>query len=233
MAARRRPSQRLDEIADAALRTFLAVGFRRARMADIAREAGVSPGLLYTYATDKEALFHLVLSRELGADMAGLSLPAPSPDAEALDALARRAIREIGTIHALDEAMARRRVRDVEGEVAAIVGEHFDRVHRYHRFIALLERSALDRPDLAARFYEKGRRPFVRRLAGYVERRVASGHLGPVPDADVAARFVVETVAWFAYHRFGDYDGASLDDEAVRGTVVQLVTAALVGGRGR
>jgi hypothetical protein len=39
----------------------------------------------------------------------------------------------------------------------------------------------------------------------------------------------METVAWFADHRFGDYDGARLDDTLVRTEVVALVTRALVG----
>jgi hypothetical protein len=40
---------------------------------------------------------------------------------------------------------------------------------------------------------------------------------------------VIETIAWFANHRYNDHDGAQIDDEVAQATVVQLVTAGLVG----
>ena len=113
---------------------------------------------------------------------------------------------------------------DARDELAAIIGEHYDRVHRYRRVIRLVERSALDWPELADRFYVKGHRPFVRRLAEYIERRVASQHFAAVPDADVAARYVIEVVAWFANHRHGDRDGVRIDEALARETVVELAT---------
>ena len=66
---RTRPQRRLDEIVEAATQVFLTKGYRRARMDEIAREAGVSPGLLYTYAAGKEAPFQLAQLRELGVDI--------------------------------------------------------------------------------------------------------------------------------------------------------------------
>ena len=233
MAPRTRAPHRLQDIADAALDVFLRTGYRRARMADVARAAGVSPGLLYSYAESKEALFHLVLQRELGVDVGSLPLPVPTPDPAATRKLVGQALREVGTIPTL-EAATDDPPSGIRSELDAIVGDLYDRVHRYRRFIRLVERSALDWPELSDRFYERGRRPFVGRLGDYISTRVASGRLQPVPDPEVAARFVVETVAWFANHRYGDHDGARIDDSVARATVVQLVTAGLIGsGRGR
>jgi AcrR family transcriptional regulator len=48
--------RRAAEIATAAARVFLAKGFHGASMQDVAREAGVSMGLLYRYHADKAAL---------------------------------------------------------------------------------------------------------------------------------------------------------------------------------
>lgn len=200
-------------------------------MSDVAVAAGVSPGLLYTYAVNKEALFHLVLQRELGTDLDGTELPVPAPSPSQTEALGRRAQREVARIPSIQAALKTSNPSDVVAELAAIVGEHYDRLHRYRRFIAVTERSALDWPEMAERFYERGRQPFVRRLGSYIAARVASGHLAPVPDPEVAARFVIETVAWFAMHRYGDRDGAQIDDDVARATVVQLVSAALIAGQ--
>ena len=225
---RTRQAGRLDDIVDAALRQLLTTGYRRTRMSDVAEAAGVSSGLIYTYAASKEALFALVLQREVGVDIDGLALPVPTPEPAETAALLRRALKDVGVISALEAAVAVEHPADPAGELASIVGEHYDAVHRRRTLIKLVERCAADWPDLAARFYDKGRRPFVRRLGAYIEERAASGVFRDVPDADVAARFVVETVAWFANHRYGDHDGAQIEDDLARATVVQLVTDALV-----
>jgi AcrR family transcriptional regulator len=61
--ARIRHPGRLDNIADAATSVFISHGFGAARVADIAREAGVGPGTVYLYAEGKDALLDLALRR--------------------------------------------------------------------------------------------------------------------------------------------------------------------------
>jgi hypothetical protein len=53
-----------------------------------------------------------------------------------------------------------------------------------------------------------------------------------VPDVPVAARFIVETIAWFAMHRHGDPDSATLSDDACRRTVHHLLLAAFLPALG-
>jgi TetR/AcrR family fatty acid metabolism transcriptional regulator len=50
-------------IFDAALRVIKQRGFHKARMADIAREAGISYGLVYHYFANKEDLFDAIADR--------------------------------------------------------------------------------------------------------------------------------------------------------------------------
>jgi AcrR family transcriptional regulator len=226
--ARPRPPGRLDQILDAARDAFLATGYRQARMADVARAAGISPGLLYSYAAGKDALFHLVVQRELGMPLAD-ALPLADPDPAAMEAFGRAALREVATLPTLEAARTGPPPADARAETAALVGELFDRVHRYRIFIKLMERSAADRPDLAARFYDQGRTPLVERIGDHLRQRASEGLLAPVPDPAVAARYVVEVVAWFANHRYGDRDGAEIDPAVARATVVELTTRGLVG----
>jgi AcrR family transcriptional regulator len=226
--SRPRDPGRLDDIVTAALTVFGAIGYRRARMTDVAAAAGVSAGLLYTYAASKEALFHLVLRREIGVDLSTLALPVPDPGPEAVETVIRTALREVSRIPTLDAIESVDDPPDARAELVAIIGEHYDNLHRYRRVIRIVERSALDWPDLADRIYVKGRATFVQRFGSYIERRVASGHFTAVPDADVAARYVIEVIAWFANHRHGDRDGALIDDELARTTVVELATRSFV-----
>lgn len=226
---RTRSPQRLEAIVTAALTIFTSLGYRRARMSDVAAAAGVSPGLLYTYAESKEALFALVVRRESGVDITTLPLPVPTPDARELTELVHNAFRRAAPFTALDAAEGTGEPADVTTEVRAVVGELFDTVAANRALLRLVERCALDWPELATGFYDLGRRPLIDRLTAYLERRRADGLLAPVGDAEVAARFVVETCAWFADHRHGDHDGAQLPDAAVRAEVVALVTRALTG----
>jgi TetR/AcrR family fatty acid metabolism transcriptional regulator len=50
-------------ILDAALRIIKQKGFHKARMSDIAKEAGISYGLVYHYFNNKEDLFDAILNR--------------------------------------------------------------------------------------------------------------------------------------------------------------------------
>src|SRR6478735_3972142 len=125
---RSRAPQRLDAIAAAALATFAAAGYRGTRMADVAAAAGVSPGLLYTYAESKEALFALVVQREAGVDISALSLPVSTTSDAELVALVRSALDALVDVRALAAAEATDAPPDVEREVARIVTEHFDAI---------------------------------------------------------------------------------------------------------
>src|SRR5207244_8202293 len=52
---------RREQIIDAAMRVFSQKGFTRATNKDIAREAGITPGLIYHYFESKEALLKAIL----------------------------------------------------------------------------------------------------------------------------------------------------------------------------
>jgi hypothetical protein len=66
------------------------------------------------------------------------------------------------------------------------------------------------------------------RLTRYVQARVEAGALRPVRDAEVAGRFILETVTTFARHRHRDPDPQPMDDRVVTDTIVDLVVASLV-----
>ncbi len=226
-------ADRFASILEGAARVFAARSYRRTQMADIARELGVSPGTLYLYVESKEALFHLLIERGFGRD-ARTPLPegpvrTPAPGAT-LDLLRRRLENEL-RLPKLDAALARDRRGDARAELESIVRELYELVERNRVGITLLERSAHDWPELAALFYVGMRRDLLARLERYLAARIARGALAPVPDAAAAARFINESVAWFAMHRHGDVDSKNLEDDAVRETVVMLVVRALAKER--
>jgi AcrR family transcriptional regulator len=225
---RRRPHDRLDRLLDCAVAVFTERGYRRTQMADVAAAMGVAPGTLYLYVESKEALFHLLIERgwtEVRTPPPALPVRTPAPGAtlRVLRARLMRATR----LPTLRAARTRRQVADTRAELESIVRELYAMVTRHRHGIRLLERSALDWPELAALFYDDMRRRMLQDLTGYLQRRIAQRRLRPVPDVAAAARLINETVAWFAMHRYGDKQSADVSDAAAEATVVDVLVHAL------
>jgi AcrR family transcriptional regulator len=234
--ARSRPPDRFERLRQAALRVFARKGLRRARMSDVAREAGLSAGALYTYFASKQALFHWLVEHgaEPGPIAAPVRLPLPSPAPGAIEKRLRESIARALRLPVLDAALARRRVADPRAELAEVVDELYQCIEASRMPAIVIERSALELPELFAIYFLETRRGLLERLARYVERRARAGHFRAVAQPAVAARWIVEAVTWFARHRHGDADPSGLPDgEALRAQVVALITCALVPDRSR
>lgn len=232
---RRRPPDRLDQIIAAALRVFGDKGYRRTQMADVGREMGVSPGTLYNYVSSKEALFHLIVDRALlpGVVPEAPKLPIPAPSPGATRQRLRERLAAEATLPTLETALRLRRVADPRAELEAIVRELYALVERTWPAIVMIERSAIERPDLAQVFYGGMRRRLVAQLERYLSARMARGHLRRVPHPAATARLMVENVAIFAMHRRRDPDPGAIEDDTAREAVVDfLVNALLRAGEG-
>ena len=229
--ARTRAEGRFEQLRDAALAVFATKGLRRTRMADVAQAMGVSTGSLYNYVESKEALFHWIV--ELGASEGPVAepakLPIPAPVPGATEARLRAQLTEATRLPALEAALARRRVTDARAELEAVVRELYQRIESTRGPGAAIERSAIDQPELFDVYFRGARRALFAALERYVEKRARGGHFAKVADPAVAARFLVESVVWFARHRYRDADSGMLSDAAsVRDEVVRRVVASFV-----
>ncbi len=206
---------------------FIEKGYRRALMTDVGARLELSHALLYRYVESKEALFELALRYAVDPDsMSGIEVPLPTPPPGQTLEILKGWGRGSASFPVLSGALASPPPTDVAGELAAVVEERYLFMERNRRLLALIESSVLDIPDLYAFYITKGRRRQVRQLADYLESRMASGALRRVSDVDVATRFIVESVAWFAWHRKADPDPSPMDDAQARQTVVELLVAA-------
>ncbi len=145
------------QILDGAHEVFIARGFDAASMSDIAAAANVSKGTLYVYFEDKEHLFLALIEREREIQKrAAFEALQEDPD----------------TAHAL-ATFGQRLVRLLSSDFAV-------RAHRI--VIGVAERM----PDLGREFYENGPLQGTRRLASFLERKVAEGEL-EIEDTMLAA----------------------------------------------
>ncbi len=144
-------AERKAQILDAALRVFARKGFHKARMDDIAQEAGLSKGLLYWYFRSKDALIEALLTvlfepdlRDLERLLADTARPIP----ERLRELARNALstllpyRDLMPIVYEFYALATR-----PGPVQKAIQTYY---RRYRQLLAQLLRQGIERGELRA-----------------------------------------------------------------------------------
>jgi AcrR family transcriptional regulator len=221
-------ASRLDQLMSAAAKVFISRGYRRAAMSDIAKEMGVAPGTIYLYVESKEALFHLLALHT--AINPGAKLPEPpirTPPPGTTMQMLRKAMTLEGYAPRLASALRTSEAAGAFANVEALITELYDSAYERRTGINLIEKSAIDWPELADVFYEGLRAPLVKALSAWLERGIAAGAFRPVPDLRVAARFIVETIAWFAIHRHGDPRPKDFSDDTAREGVINLVTAAI------
>lgn len=221
-------STRLAKLLETATRLFIGKGYRRTQMEDITQALGLSPGAIYRYVESKEALFDLIVRAGalLEHSFDDLELPVPTPKPGATVRFLRETFQREGRIQSLESALRHKSVDNPNQELEGIIRELFARVARYHVGIKLLDRSALDWPQLAELWSGQLRGTLVEQLAKYLQQRIDGGLLRPIPSPKAAARLMIETVAFFAMHRHYDPFPTTMDEKTAEETVVDTLVHA-------
>jgi AcrR family transcriptional regulator len=217
---------RLDQIVAAGVRVFAARGYRRTLMSDVATEAGLSPGALYRYVEGKDALFRLLFTHNQATPQ---TLPAPTPTREALidSIVARLAV--LAATPALDAALSSTRPpADIEAEVRAVVSERYDLVANNWQLLAVVERSSMDLSELFDVYFTFGRRELTGKMARYLAARHRQRRVRLADDPFLVARFIEESLTWFAWHRHSDPDPQHLDDGHARRAAIECSVTLLL-----
>jgi AcrR family transcriptional regulator len=149
-------SSKRRQILDGARKLFLDLGFDAASMGEIARAAGVSKGTLYVYFADKNRLFEAIVEEESLEQGKVAFNLDPARDVPT-------------TLMDFGQAFIEVLCRPGGGSALRTV-------------MAIAERM----PDVGRRFYQNVIALTIRRLAGYLEARVAAGDL-EIKDCELAA----------------------------------------------
>lgn len=227
---RKIPAARLDQLVDCATRVFIEQGYRRTQMADVADALGVAKGTLYLYVESKEALFDLVV-RQADAPRplpVPPKLPFPTPKRGTTLKYVQQRLEQNQTLPVLAAALERRKATDPAAEIVSIVGELYDVLYRNRRAIKLIDRAAVDRPDLARLWFEGARGGAMDAFVQYLEPRVQAGQMRGFGDLAVTARLVIETVTFWAVHRHWDPHPQAVDDAVARDIVLQFIVDAII-----
>jgi AcrR family transcriptional regulator len=225
----RKPVRPLTEVADAAVGVFTDKGFRSAGISDVSAALGLSHGALYTYVDSKQALLYLALLRAVQPEAVNtLAIPVTAPPTQEVVALVKAWAAGQTVLPAAGQASGYPAARLIDQELGGVIDALYGFIERHRQVLKLVARCAADLPELAQWYFVQQRRAMLEQLGEYLRQRIRAGELSPVPDVPAAARFIVETIAWFAMHRHGDPDSAMLDDDACRRTVRHLLLTAFL-----
>jgi AcrR family transcriptional regulator len=199
-------------------------------MTDVARMASVSVGTLYNYVEGKEVLLLLSAERPFIDIYAGREFPIAEPNRIELISRLEETLTEHVRVPALERALSSP-VQDgwLEEQIGDIAGELFDLVASTRAGADALEKSARVAPDLAALFYFHVRVPLLEQLVAYLAMVDASRQTPSRVAPEYAARFILETITWWARHRHRDPDPPKLGESEAREVAVALVTGVLSG----
>jgi AcrR family transcriptional regulator len=197
-------------------------------MADVAAEAGMSSGLIFSYVESKEALLYSVFAFGFGLfDNVLPMLPVTTPSPGETIELIGQHMRKVPVPRlraALDEVAP----SDVRAELQGVVEERYDMVAGMWPLLAVIERCAADLPELEEFYFGGVRVRYFAQLTRYLEARAQRGYFRPMRDAAVTARVITETIAWFAWKRHEGRDAQLYDEDTARATVVEFVSASLL-----
>jgi AcrR family transcriptional regulator len=203
--ARSIPADRVPAVLAAAARVFIAHGYARTQVQDIADALGLAKGTLYGYAAGKEALFAAAVRYADGVEPVPVDLPLPAPGpGELAGVVAARLAAQVPDM-ALSRALTGADPAPVEvgAELAGIVIDLYRRLAANRVAIKLVDRCAPELPELAEVWFGTGRGAQMAGMEAYLRRRQATGALvlpGPPP---LVARSIVELcVLWAVHCRF-------------------------------
>ncbi len=183
---------------------------------------------IYRYVESKEALFDLVIraSASPGIELVDLSLPIPTPQPGSTLVFLQQVFQREGRMPALEIALQCETVDHPRAEFEGVIRELYTTMARHRHGIKLIERSALDWPELAALWFKVSRHGLIDRLQHYLTLRSSRDQLRSMPDTLAAARLIIETCAFFAVHRHYDPSPTVLDDAVAEAAVIDNLVHA-------
>lgn len=192
------PPDRLRELIAVAAASFVRHGVHHTQMDDIAADVGVSKGTIYRYVTSKESLLAAVLEYGDHPDR----LPASgSLDASDLGEVSQRMRRGLGrSVTALHLSEVLTSIRsgtkpiDFGDDVERVAQGLFEMMAAHRVQIMVMDRCAVELPELGRDWYSSGRYALVDLLGEYLS---LSQHESIIDQA-VLARSIIELITVWA-----------------------------------
>src|ERR1700759_812064 len=165
---RRTPPGRVRAMARAACEVFIAKGYRRTLLTDVAERLELSHALFYRYVEGKEALLELAVryAMDPGADLDAV-VPLATPADGHIVGLIRDGLAERAAFPELRGALDRGPSGRGAAELAAIIDELYGFIEENRLLLLLIESLADDFPELSGDAVSRRKRAQADPLASF------------------------------------------------------------------
>lgn len=191
---------RLKLFYDAGSHLFINKGFARTQIKDIAKEIGLSTGMLYQYFTSKRDILSFILKCTIDPSVLerDYEFPITSCLFKNLDDEIKAAFEanqaQLGT-HLTDQA---------EGyPMAEMLSDAYDVISKYGVGCLIIEHNTEDLEELAG-YYRDYRLRYYEQVKRYVEIYIKKGEFRKREDISYTTRAIVEIMAWWGMHIMND-----------------------------
>ena len=232
MKSKSKKIKQLERIIEGAIRIFSSHGYRQAQMSDIAKEIGISPGTLYLYFESKEALFEYILKYIFLSEQnfKEIAFPIKSSSRDFGFNTLKELYASSEPFAYIKQMMRNKKVKNVQEEFEKIIRLEFHFLSTYRNGITMLLNSTFHWPQLAD-IYTDSVKNYLDTLSSYLVLRIDQGFIRKLPDVPAAARMILETVAWFAVHRYKAMLQPNIDEKTAEETVVDLLVNSFIPQR--
>ncbi|HWQ40890.1 MAG TPA: helix-turn-helix domain-containing protein [Desulfosporosinus sp.] len=190
---------RMKLIYDAASLLFINKGYARTQMKDIAKEIGLSTGMLYVYFTGKRDILNFILKGTI--DQAFITqefeLPVRSEIFDSLD-------NEImGAFEENTKAFSSHLDNISKYPLEQMLSDAFDVISKYGIGCLLIEKNPDDLGKLTA-YYKEYRQEFYSQILSYITQYMQNGTFRQAEHPQYITRLIIETLSWWGMHITND-----------------------------
>lgn len=190
---------RMNLIFDAASQLFINKGYARTQMKDIAKEIGLSTGMLYVYFTGKRELLSFLLKGTIEPAFVTqeFELPIHSQLFDSLD-------NEIMEAFEQNTQAFSAHLEDITNyPLEQMLSDAFDVISKYGIGCLLIEKNPDDLGKLTG-YYKVYRQKFYNQVLSYITKYMQNGTFRQVELPQYVTRLIIETLSWWGMHITND-----------------------------
>ena len=186
-------------IFDAASHLFINKGYARTQMKDIAKEIGLSTGMLYVYFTGKRDILSFILKGTIDPAFIAqeFELPIRSELFNSLDS------EIINAFEQNKKAFSSQLDHIADYPLEQMLSDAFDVISKYGIGCLLIEKNPDDLGKLTG-YYKEYRQEFYQQILSYVIQYMQSGAFRQVEYPRQVTRLIIETLSWWGMHITND-----------------------------
>ena len=190
---------RMRLIFDSASHLFINKGYARTQMKDIAKEIGLSTGMLYVYFTGKRDILNFLLKGTIEPAFVTREFELPIRS-ELFDSLAH----EIMEAFEQNTKMFSAHLDDITNyPLEQMLSDAFDIISKYGTGCLLIEKNPDDLGKLTG-YYKEYRQEFYNQVLAYITQYMQSGTFRQVEHPQYVTHLIIETLSWWGMHITND-----------------------------